>query len=249
MRGKKILGTCHLCGDYSKLSFEHVPPRSAFNSRPVIAAKIDQILKEVNFDNVKGKKKQKGSGGYTLCSRCNTLTGAWYGRDFVDWTYQLAHVLSGTKGKPSLFYLYRIFPLRVIKQIVCMFFSTNGSQFSEAQPDLVRFVLNKESRFIDPSIGIYCFFNPSNLSRQTGAAGIIDFHSHTTKVISEIVFPPMGYVMTFGHIKPDKRLFDISFFSSFLYDDWKELGLRLPALPIYTPFPGDYRSRTEVLKK
>ena len=248
-RRKHILGTCHLCGDYKKLSFEHVPPRSAFNDRPIVQATKEFLFKkEKDLDNIFGKTSQKGAGGYTLCEQCNNSTGAWYGSAFVEWTYQLGSVLLMAKGEPTLYYLYRIFPLRVIKQIVCMFFSTNGAQFRESHEDLVRFVLNKESRFIDPHIRIYCFFNPSDRSRQSGVAGILNIHTHTTKLMSEIVFPPMGYVMSFNEIKPDVRLFDITFFAKYCFNDWKELGLRLPSLPIYTHFPGDYRSRDKVLE-
>ena len=247
-RRKHIIGTCHICGEQTKLSFEHVPPQAAFNDRPIVLAHIEKLIKkEDDLDNFSGKTHQRGAGGYTLCEKCNSLTGGWYGSDFVDWTYQVAKVLLNAKGEPSLYYLFRIFPLRVIKQIVCMFFSTNGEKFREAQQNLVRFVLNKESRFLDPHIRIYCFYSPSARSRHSGVAGVLNFHAHSQKIISEIIFPPMGYVMSLNRIKPDERLFDITFFSRYQYNDWKEFGLRLPSLPIYTYFPGDYRSKKQVL--
>lgn len=243
-RRKHILGTCHLCGDFTKLSFEHVPPKAAFNDRPVVQATINELIKkESDLNNFTGKINQRGVGGYTLCERCNSLTGGWYGSYFVDWTYQVARVLLGAKGKPTMFYLYRIFPLRVIKQIICMFFSVHGDKFREAQPDLVHFVLNKEKRFLPPDISIYCFYNPTNRSRYSGGSGVLNFFTHEIKIISEIVFPPMGYVMSLNKVKPDPRLFDITFFSEYQFNDWKEFGLRLPSLPIYTYFPGDYRNK------
>jgi hypothetical protein len=208
-RRKHIVGTCHLCGDNTKLSFEHVPPQAAFNDRPVVQASIEKLIRrEADLDKITGKTFQRGAGGYTLCEKCNSLTGGWYGPAYVDWIYQVTRVLLRSKGGPSLYYLYRIFPLRIIKQIISMFFSANGEKFREAQQDLVRFVLNKEGRFLEPHIRMYCFYN---------------------------------------RISPDERLFDITFFSEYQYNDWKELGLRLPSLPIYTYFPGDYRSKNEVL--
>lgn len=248
-RRKSKIGNCHLCGEHTKLSFEHVPPRAAFNDKPIVHASIHELIKkETDLDTFSGRTYQRGAGAYTLCERCNSLTGAWYGSDFVDWTYQIANVLLKAKGDPSLFYLYKLFPLRVIKQVVCMFFSINGDKFREAQPDLVRFVLNKESRFLNSDIRIYCFFNPTARSRHSGASGVLNFETHEAKIISEVIFPPMGYVMSHDSIKPDKRLFDISFFSEYHYNDWKELGLCLPTLPIYTYLPGDYRNRKEVLR-
>jgi len=248
-RRKKVYGVCHICGEYTKLSFEHVPPKAAFNSKPVVNANIEALIKkEKDLDNFSGKTSQRSSGGYTLCEECNSLTGTWYGADYVEWIYQISRVLLLSKGEPSLYYLYRIFPLRVIKQIICMFFSANGEKFREAQQDLVRFVLNKEARYLEPHIRIYAFYSPSRRSRQSGVSGVLNFNTHSHKIISEIVFPPMGYVMSLNNIAPDKRLFDITFFSEYQYNDWKELSLKMPRLPIYTYFPGDYRSRSEVLK-
>ena len=247
-RRKHIVGTCHLCGHYTKLSFEHVPPKAAFNDRPVVQANIEKLIKkEEDLDTVSGKTYQRGAGGYTLCEKCNSLTGGWYGPAYVDWIYQVSKVLLLSRGGPTLYYLYRIFPLRVIKQVVCMFFSANGEKFREAQQELVRFVLNKKGRFLEPHIRIYCFYSPSARSRQSGVSGVLNFYTHSQKIISEIVFPPMGYVMSFNQISPDERLFDITFFANYHYNDWKELGLRLPSLPIYTYLPGDYRSKKEVL--
>jgi hypothetical protein len=249
-RRKHIVGTCHICGDHTKLSFEHIPPRAAFNDRPILQANVDDIIKkQVDIDLARAKIEQRGAGGYTLCERCNSDTGAWYGSPFVDWSYQLMRVLYYSRGEPTLYYLYRIFPLRVIKQIICMFFSTNGDKFREVHPNLLRFILNKEAQHLGPDMKIYCFFNPTGRSRNTGVAGVLDINRHTSKIISEIVFPPMGYVMSFNQIKPDERLFDISFFSEYRYNDWKELSLKLPVLPIYTFLPGDYRSKREVRGK
>ena len=247
-RRKHIVGVCHLCGVKTKLSFEHVPPKAAFNDKPIVNACIDELIKkDKDLDDISGKTLQRGAGGYTLCEKCNSSTGAWYGPAYVDWIYQVARILLLSKGNPSLYYPYRIFPLRVIKQIICMFFSANGEKFREAQQDLVRFVLNKESRFLEPHIRIYCFYSPSARSRQSGVSGVLNFKTHSQKIISEIIFPPMGYVMSLNGMPPDERLFDITFLSKYHYNDCKELSLNLPSLPIYTYFPGDYRSKREVL--
>ncbi len=248
-RKKKIVGHCHLCGIKGPLSFEHVPPRSAFNDHPVFVADIKDLIGkwDGDFKNMKGKIHQLGAGGYTLCEKCNNLTGAWYGRDFADWAFQAYLVLHYTKGEPSLFYQFRIFPLRVIKQIVCMFFSANGARFREKNPDLERFVLNREARYIRPEIRIYVYYNLSGISRQSGVAGLLNLGKGKHHTFSEIAFLPLGYVMTFESEVPDDRPVDITFFANYRYDDWKEFSCRIPVLNVYTYFPGDYRSRKEVL--
>lgn len=81
-----------------------------------------------------------------------------------------------------------------------------------------------------------------------GVTGRLNPFTGDISVISEVSWFPMGYVLALKGGKPDDRLFDITFFSNYFYNDWKEFTLKINALPIYTYFPGDYRSREEVLR-
>ena len=53
-------GTCHICGTYGKLSYEHVPPQAAFNDKPILYKTILEILQGGNFNGLAGKKLQRG---------------------------------------------------------------------------------------------------------------------------------------------------------------------------------------------
>jgi len=231
------------------LSFEHVPPRSAFNDHPVLVANIKELIG--NWDgelkSIKGRVHQLGAGDYTLCEECNNDIGAWYGNAFADWAYQAFRVLTYASGEPTLYYQFRVFPLRVIKQIVCMFFSSNGPDFRTAHPNLVKFVLNSEVRYIEPSIRIYTYYKLAPVSRQSGVASLLNIEKQQGYTFSEIAFIPLGYLMTLESKVPDNRPIDISFFANYRYDDRKEFSFRIPVLPVYTYFPADYRNRDEVL--
>ena len=63
---------------------------------------------------------------------------------------------------------------------------------------------------------------------------------------SEIAFPPLGYVLSFGLEPLDDRLTDISFFAKYPYNDWTSLHLKLPVYPVHTWHPGDYRSKEQI---
>ncbi len=246
-RNKTKIYPCHICGTKTKLSYEHIPPRAAFNNRPVVEGLLGELIKSDKIGgSLKGKTLQRGGGGYTLCEKCNNNTGSWYGKDYVDWVEQTARILMESKINPSIYCLYNIFPLRVIKQIVCMFFSVNANNFKDVQKELVRFVLNKDAVGIEPQIHIYCFLNPSKVSRQSGVSGLLDFKKHRTKIISEIIFFPFGYILSLNEIKPDDRLAEITFFSGYHYNERKEIHLKLPYLPIYSYLPGDYRNEQEI---
>ena len=168
MPKKKIVGKCHICGLHTELTFEHIPPKAAFNDRPVVNTPFEEIVNADDLDDItslKGVINQRGAGGHTLCGKCNNNTGSWYGSDFVKWSYQGLIVSQSASEVPNIYRLYQIFPLRVIKQIVCMFFSASGPEFSEKHPELVRFALNPNKKYIDPNIRFYTYFNTSNLSR------------------------------------------------------------------------------------
>ncbi|MCX5727109.1 MAG: hypothetical protein NT030_08125 [Candidatus Saganbacteria bacterium] len=249
MTAKHCDGTCHICGNYGKLSFEHVPPKSAFNERAILFAHMDKLIAmKDDFDKAKGRIHQKGAGAYTLCEACNSKTGHWYGSDFVEWAYQSMRILSLSRGEPSLYYQYHIFPLRVIKQIICMFFSAAGEKFRLVHPDLVPFVLNRDAKYIDPSIRIYAYYNFGNKSRQSGVSVLANIYGSNSHVFSEISYPPVGYIMSLKSEPPNKKMLDISFFARYSYNDWKHLSLRMPVLPVYTWIPADFRTREEVNK-
>ena len=114
-RRAKIFGTCKLCGDPEQLTYEHVPPKAAFNnSKNFYQATLDELIKieSVDLDLAKFSKfplhsftkKQGGIGYFSLCGKCNNDTGSWYGKDFVIWAEQAMYILLKTNGRPTLHY-------------------------------------------------------------------------------------------------------------------------------------------------
>jgi len=56
--------------------------------------------------------------------------------------------------------------------------------------------------------------------------------------------------VTFNSPAPDKRLTDISYLADdYAWNQERTIWLRLPVLPIYTFYPGDYRNREQVKKQ
>lgn len=242
-------GKCHLCGESGELSFEHVPPRKAFNERPVVKAQFEDIIGLGPDEQIKGTIQQRGVGGYTLCPKCNNNTGSWYGTGFIDWCYQGFEILEKTNGKPTLIYLNYLFPLRIIKQIITMFFSVNGSEFGDANPELVKFILNREQYNLSPKYRFFVYYNTGGRFRFAGVSAKVDINTREICTLSEINFPPYGYVMTFDSAPPESRLFEITHFSKYRYNDHVVKAMKLPVLPTHMLFPGDYRTKEEIEKQ
>jgi hypothetical protein len=240
-------GLCHICGVYSKLSFEHVPPRAAYNDQRVFEADIQALVKN-KWDGQgrpHGEWVQRGAGKETLCEKCNNDTGSWYGPAYVSWARQGVELLNRSRGKLSLAYPYTLHPLRALKQVVTMFCSACGPSLQAKFPDLPRFIMQKEDRYMPHDLRVFAYLlETSEMHRQAGMTGVIK--EGTRHVFAEIAFPPFGFVLT-GDQKPiHPLLLDITFMGHYAYRHRQTLFLNLPVLPISTWLPGDYRTKDEV---
>lgn len=249
-RSKKVEGVCHLCGTYGPLSFEHVPPRAAFNDRPVRLYPFEEAfsLAPGELPLSKGTIQQRGAGAHTLCIRCNNNTGSWYGTHFVAWCYQGMDLLARTGGRPTLIHLNYVFPLSIIKQIATMFFSINGERFRQVNPDLEAFVLDRDRKYLPPRYRFYVYLNGEGRHRALAVAGTLHVPTSTNRTMTEITYPPYGYLLAFDCPPPDDRLFEITHFARFDYGQFDVMELRLPVLPTHTSFPGDYRTKDQIFR-
>jgi hypothetical protein len=194
------LGVCCICGAMTTLSFEHVPPRAAFNDHRVFEADIERLLGgnwTPGERPTEGAWKQRGAGRYSLCRKCNSDTGAWYGESYIQVAKQAMLLLYKSKGNLSLAYPYGMFPLRFLKQVVAMFLSACGPFLQKDNPDLVRFVLNRDIRQLPPKFQFFAYLHhpESTAIRQSGLTGVMKGPSKQ-HLFSEIAFPPFGLIMS-----------------------------------------------------
>lgn len=135
---KKHCGQCALCGREGELTYEHIPPKSAFNSNPTKLYTGDKLIQ--NGDrlpwDVQGLtylSQQQGSGLYSLCKDCNSKTGTWYGSAYREIAHIIAHSLQANKD--STFHgigIKDVYPQRFIKQVLSMFCSVNDHEALKA---------------------------------------------------------------------------------------------------------------------
>jgi hypothetical protein len=260
VRTDKNVGTCHICGKVGKLSYEHVPPAKAFNSYPGFMHFGDELLRRGEAFpwefTTKGKQMQRGVGFYTLCEKCNPDTGGWYGGSFVDFIYKGYKFIMGMGGTNSLLpqtkriiNLEDIYPLRIIKQIITMFFSVNSPVFAKAKPELVKFVKNKTTKGLSrEKYGIYIYILRGSLARYAGSVGILAFNQ--SRIVSEISCPPFGYVFEMNPKEEFRsRECEITDFGN-LYDfnEKANISLTIPVYESNTPFPLDYRNKQQIFE-
>ena len=46
MSKQEHYGICHICGKYDRLSYEHIPPQSAFNDKKRKMSTLDVLLND-----------------------------------------------------------------------------------------------------------------------------------------------------------------------------------------------------------
>jgi hypothetical protein len=238
---KQAEGTCHICGQFGPLTFEHSPPAAAYNDHPVVLAKLDEWESGYGSEYLR-----EGRGAYVLCGRCNNDTGGAYGGAFVDWCRQGFERLHQTVGKGSLNYHGEVYPLRVIKQIVTIFFATTGERFAVQHPELVKFVLDKDATGLSAKYDFRVFWFGGGNLRQTGITGVLNTETGGINIVAEFVHPPFGYVMSLSGAMSDRRPEQIGEFANYRYDEKITLNRRLPVLETNWMMPGDYRTLDEI---
>lgn len=135
MKLDKNFGICHICGSREKLTFEHVPPKSAFNNFPTKRySYLDQLEKNKKpweFDGVHHTINQRGNGYYSLCRSCNNSIGQLYGNAYKEFSLGVASLIGNNKDfeyisikAPS------VSPIAIMKQVLSMFCSINEPNLS-----------------------------------------------------------------------------------------------------------------------
>jgi hypothetical protein len=238
-------GFCHLCGCVKELNYEHVPPQAAFNHFKFVKLTADEYWNGVQA----GRKKvdrpatQGGHGVYTLCIDCNSKTGGYYGRAFIEWCRRGFELYNQTRGEGSDLYFCDIRPLRILKQLTTMFIAMNmnDQNFRNANISLVRFVQDRYAQWLDPRYRFWAYYVAPGPLRMTPFACVMNTEKGGMFSGMEISFPPFGYMLTFDSKPEDDRLTEITGFRSFQYWDRDMIRLRLNVLPTHGPMMGDYR--------
>lgn len=234
-----IEGNCALCGEFKKLSFEHVPPAAAFNNSPIFIQGHEHLTDETSYFYGKKMKSNKGFGGYTLCESCNNHTGDWYARDFVTFANQGMEIIKNHEPQYNIKGEYKIKPLNVIKQILTMFMSADKSGHLRSQKDLVEFLMNKDNMGMPEKFKVYLYSTLSPFKRMIGHSIIHDPILGIQKW-SEINFQPFGYLLSEESEAAHEDMCDISIFGTIKYDEELSVEISTAYLKVESPLIGIY---------
>lgn len=236
-------GFCRLCGNYGKLSFEHIPPKKAFNNNQQLLRTMEDHLSKRPYSRFR-----KGLGKHSLCEKCNNDTGGWYGDAFVSWTKQGFDWLDRVHGEKMLNLPYYIKPLNVLKQVMTMTMAMSAEASINAHRELRRFILNPKQMYMPSDYRAFVYFGLKGQLRFNSGMAILDTKGGGSDfIVAEVALPPFGYCITrpVGKNKSlaeSKGLYDITWFSRFRLNEWTQIHLRIPTRETNFPSPLDYRN-------
>lgn len=253
---------CALCGKECELTFEHIPPRAAFNSKSARPVSGVEVLTEKNLNDkermpwdttgLRYQNQQQGMGRYSLCAACNNNTGAWYGDAYVYFA-NVAHaaITNRSDDDPDGITIQGVYPLRFVKQVLSMFCSTCNSDAPAFEP-IKKFILDKNAVGLDKSKYKLCmYFTKSTVYKQTGImvsmkstpAGI------ATMALAEITAYPFGFILYLDPSETwDYQGTDITACVDCGYDDKCDISMPWKIEEMNDIFPESYRSRDEIRK-
>lgn len=238
---KEIIGKCQLCGLRKKLTFEHVPPKAAFNSDAIFIQKYDHLLNELSPVYGKKMRSNKGFGAYTLCKECNNNTGSWYAKDFAEFALQGMDILKYERENlEKVKFVIQFKPLNVVKQILTMFLSADTSGSILKVPKLQKFLLDKKSRNFPKNIKILMYCNCSVNKKMIGYSIGLFPNFEGVCSLSEINFKPFGYILVIGEAKSWIPYGNATPFLNFAYNEVQNVEMELPYLKVGTSIIGQY---------
>jgi len=237
-------GICRICKKEKQLSFEHIPPRVAFNKHTrYYSIPMEEYSKIENplIINPKGKVQQGGHGYYSLCRECNSFLNKNYVRSYEKWVNVGMNLLLKYNFDFIHFYAEEQNPKRVLKQIVAMFISMNDTWFTDQYPELLDFVRVVDNDNLPEKYKFYCYLNNEGQMRMSKWN-----FTNTHGIVCETTFRPFGYVLNIGNNEAIEKLTDITNFKDYSDRRNHRVEIGLYKHPTYLPIPLDFRSKKEI---
>jgi hypothetical protein len=240
---------CRLCGTSDDISFEHVPPKSCFNSttRYTKVPFLEYIQRKDLLKSVsKLKIEQGGVGFHSLCRSCNTKLGLNYVRAYHEFVRCLGYIISRNESNYFQVEIRDLQPLAILKQVISMFLTVNDYKFSQTFKELTDFVNEPNSNSLPDRYRIFCYLNSEGAMRHFPLCAKGNFNSKNSIICSEITFPPAGFVLTIDCAEEIGGLTEITHFKEAAIKLKNDVEISIYKLPTISPIILDYRSQEQI---
>lgn len=199
---KNHIGKCQICGKYGELTFEHIPPKMAFNWQRAKIYNGYEAINKSKGEKAKYINSQQGMGRYSLCQSCNNNTGTWYAQTYCNFAMDVINSICKSiplKHGDIVKYEFRKYPaLQIVKQVIAMFCSQLPYQ-EVHRLGFDKLLLDKESNEVDrglfdlrmyltsPEVGAYMSGLTSVILKNNDSFDIVQ--------LSELCAYPFGFIL------------------------------------------------------
>lgn len=271
---KNITGVCRICGKNKKLTEEHSPPKSAFNSGRLLLHSLDPY-KTKKVSVWRTKIKQAGYSAPVQCEDCNNKIGQWYGVEYKKFTEHCSTFANTSNAEQSItIKIPSLFPLRVFKQVLTIICSTSDDSLSSkwlgvgdeikglnldisvARNSLTlirKFILDKEAKGLPVTFRLYAYLVANRKGRKTGIIPMFSKSKNTYALFTEFSWFPLGWILAFdGNIEDkllgsiENKLLDITDWSKYKYDEEVAIDIEIPCYWVESKSPLDFRSPSQM---
>ena len=257
MPTKPLVGKCRLCGEMRRLTKEHIPPASADNRGRLLEHSLEEWFRRTDEEIPGGRLRQGGMWGYTLCARCNNLTGTRYVPEYGRWVASAIHALArasvnvrevdrmaspvrgelGLGGQPSPR------PGAFVREVLAMMCSLSGPyDLAGRYPVIRRIVLEGASEGLPEGMSLGLSLVLPTQTRLVGPTAVVDTASLSWEWVLEMAHPPLALLMVIATSRPRRHLFDLSRFTLAPPDEEIPVEARIEMGFAHTIYPGDYRT-------
>lgn len=237
---KQKEGNCSVCGEYGRLTYEHIPPKGAFNNSQIKIKTHENIFEKESYLFQKSSTLNKGYGKYCLCSNCNNFFGGAYCNEYIDIVKQCYNYFDNNiRSNRSNDIPLKIKPLNVLKQITAIYICLNSGYIDESDKEQIKnFLLEKENQFLPEKYSIHIYNTFKTLPRWIGNQTVLQ--NGTISNYSEMIFSPFGIQFCLNSSPSDMRMVNITDFKKFSYNEEVDLIFRLPIIEKNNPlYNGD----------
>jgi hypothetical protein len=237
---------CWLCGARGPLTSEHIPPRSAFNDRPVVVQHVSPAAVAAGYVAWEdGNQQWEGHSRDSLCSKCNHRGGRTLVPSYRDFVRQIAERVSTRIPLQTIHIESVRNPQLIFRQVLMQFVSSNGASFVDANPWIKPFLLTRQPCSIPDDVYVYLFATQMRGMRTSGISGHVLIEEGRYRVVSEFTHWPLGTVLSFTDLQ-DLPLLPINSWGKIPFNSKGTIDLTLSVNPIASALPIDFRDDLDI---
>ncbi|MDM8313609.1 hypothetical protein [Clostridium cadaveris] len=189
---RDLIGKCNICGDFGKLTWDHVPPKKSIFFRDI---EIVSIFGKYSLEGYPKIHSQNGNKYRTICEKCNNILGTAYDVDFIYFINQASNNVYINFDKQEEI-TCKIKPVKVIKSLFGHLLAAKGD-YEESLIDIKMrgYVLNKD--MLLPPLNVFYWFYPFpniDIVRDLAIAKLDNKESFD--IFSMIKMYPVAFIIT-----------------------------------------------------